>query len=360
VLDEIAELLPQMDRLPSVVSPGDSILPWTVRESILQAGHVSAATLEHCQQALDFTTAIVASQKARGAHPLDLARMQFNDYGVLITLDRLAEARKVLEHCQQVYENYGETAELAAVMGARGELEDSLGNLAEAVRFAQAAIRYAYIRADPESASIGHHNLAMALDKTGTDTAAQRAHLLSAALICLLAGMRYEFGRTRHFLARELRADADTTGLPTTLDEVISAAEQTDGVHLRQLLDSISPDREAVAAALGNILRSTAPTGSDLPRGIRTRHVRGRLNASLRLIDTAVAAGFGNPNAAARFRSMLDEMAENRDQANLGAVLRSIVDGQYTTSLQDGLDPVATAIAADVLRQLTVMPPDPS
>jgi hypothetical protein len=65
-------------------------------------------------------------------------------------------------------------------------------------------------------------------------------------------------------LAAELREEpATSTGqLPATLAEVIQVAEQTDGVHLADLLTALQPDTEAVEAALAEILRTARDQGS--------------------------------------------------------------------------------------------------
>ena len=70
--------------------------------------------------------------------------------------------------------------------------------------------------------------------------------------------MTHDLARTSRALARELRRDGGRADLPDTVDEVIRVAEQTEGVHLDQLITALQPDRQAVADALARILRTAA------------------------------------------------------------------------------------------------------
>ena len=51
--------------------------------------------------------------------------------------------------------------------------------------------------------------------------------------------------------------------LPGTLAEVITAAEQTDGVRLGELLAELQPDTEAVEQALAEIIAAAANAANE-------------------------------------------------------------------------------------------------
>src|SRR5262249_38058242 len=155
--------------------------------------------------------------------------------------------------CQQVYEDQGDLARLAKVLAARAGLEAQRGNLAAALVLQQTAIRFNYTRPDPDNIAAGHNNLAVYLDQTGSDPAAQRAHRLAAAPIRQLTGMAYGLANTIRALAGDLRRDTGGQHLPVTLEEVIAAADQTEGVHFGQLITALQPDRQAAADALTQI-----------------------------------------------------------------------------------------------------------
>ena len=69
-----------------------------------------------------------------------------------------------------------------------------------------------------------------------------------------------------------------------------------------------------------------------------------------------MAASGGN-SAAAWLTPVLGQLAQASDWAALAAVLRRIIGGDRDASLLQGLDPVDTAIAGQVLTRLA-QPPD--
>jgi hypothetical protein len=92
----------------------------------------------------------------------------------------------------------------------------------------------------------------------------RRAHRLAAALLYRLTGMTHDLAGTMRLLADELGEDT-AAGLPYTVAEVVTVAEQTDGVRLRDLLAALEPDPQMVEEALAEILRAAAepPVGQD-------------------------------------------------------------------------------------------------
>jgi hypothetical protein len=244
----------------TLVYDDEAVSLWNVREFILNASHTSALALRDWQQCLDLNAEILASAQQRGAGAYEIACHRFNDAWPLIGLGRLAEAGPLLRDCQQVFEDQRATDMLAAVLGARAGLEGKLGHRENAVDLARTGLRLGYARPGPRAIAVGHHNLALYLGKAGGDPAGQRAHRLAAALIRQLAGLADDLARTQRALAGELREDPGTEPLPATLAEVIKVAEQTDGVHLADLLTALQPDAQATEAALAQILRT-----ADLP-----------------------------------------------------------------------------------------------
>ncbi len=99
--------------------------------------------------------------RSRDASTWELAYIGYNDYGPLIRLGRLEDADRLLAHCQQVFEDHNDLDQLANVFTARASLENARGNVAGALVFERTAIRYAYLRREPEDVAIDHHNLAV-------------------------------------------------------------------------------------------------------------------------------------------------------------------------------------------------------
>jgi hypothetical protein len=346
VLEEIPTLLAQMDKLPTTLGDNENVEPWSVREPALSTGWSSALSLAEGQQALDFNAAVLASKEARGASDWELAFTAYNDYGPLIYLDRFDDTDRLLADCQQVFEDHNDLDQLGNIFTARANLEDARGNLAGAVAFQQTAIRYHYLRREPEDVAADHYNLANYLSRAGSDPAAQRAHRLAAALIYQLTGMTHDFADASRMLALELRQDT-SQHLPGTLDEVIAVAEQTEGVHLGDLIVGLQPDTQAAADAQAQILRTAADMDPDQD------DIQDHLRRWEPVITATVAAANGNTDAGAQLAPVLDEFAQQQAWAELVAVLRRIVDGERGDGLLDRLDPIDTAIAAEVLARLT-------
>jgi hypothetical protein len=139
--------------------------------------------------------------------------------------------------------------------------------------------------------------------------------------------MTHNLAITSRLLASQLRQSADREDIPRTLDEVIRVAEQTEGVHLDQLIAVLQPDRQAAVDALAEILRAAASTNAE--QNPSTQDV---LQEWEPVIAITVAAAGGDSGAAAQLTPVLDEMAELQDWRELAAVMRRIVDGDRTTA----------------------------
>jgi len=258
VLAQTGQLLDQMARLPARPAADETVIPWNVRETILDNGHASAQATERWQLCLDLGAEIAASERERGAGAHQRARTRFNDAGPLIELGRLAEAGRLLRDCQRVYGEHRDIPMLARVLSTRAGLEAALGHRDEAADLARTALRLRYAHPDPCGIAIGHHNLANYLG--AGDRPGRRAHRLAAALICQFTSMTHELVGTVRALAAELRDDPADAALPATVAEVIEVTEQTEGVHLGDLLGALEPDRRIIEQALAEILHDAATT----------------------------------------------------------------------------------------------------
>jgi tetratricopeptide (TPR) repeat protein len=352
VLDQVEAFRTEMDKLPITPGPDEAVEPWNIRETVLDIGRSSAQALGEWQQALDLNAGILTSTQARGAGIHEIARTRYNDAGPLIRLGRLEDAEQLLIACQQVYEDHGDLARLAKVLTMRASIENRRGNLAAALALQQTAIRFNYARSGLDDIGIGHHNLANYLAMAGTDPVAQRAHRLAATLIRRLAAMATKFASSISVLAGELRRDSGGQHLPSTVEEVIAVAEQTEGVHLGQLITALQPDRQAVADVLDEILRVAADTTPE-----HGSAAQDHLQHWEPVIVATVAAAGGDSDTASQLAPILEQLAQDSDWAALVTVLRRIISGDRGDSLLEGLDPIDTAIAGQVLTRLA-QPPD--
>ena len=242
------------------------------------------------------------------------------------------------------------------VLSTRAILEDALGHRDAAAEFERTAIRLGYARPDPRGIATSHHNLASYLGTAGGDPAGQRAHRLAAALIYQLTGMAHDLADAVRALADEMRQEggAGVGLLLATVAEVVRVAEQTDGVRLGKLITALEPDPEAAEQVLAQILRDAAdlPTDDDVD-------VAGHVQEWEPVIAAVAAACRGDQDAAAWLGPVLDDRAKDQDWAALVAVLRRILGGEHGEGPLDGLDPVDTAIARQILTRLADGEPEP-
>ncbi len=196
-----------------------------------------------------------------------MTRTRYNDAGPLIRLGRVGEAGRLLAECQRVFEDHADAARLARVLSTRADLEDKLGHWRAAAELERTALRLRYARPEPRGIAISHYNLANYLARLGEDRAGQRAHRLAAALIYRLAGMAHR--TCRHGAGpggRAARRRRRLASLPSTVPEVVAAAELTEGVRLAALLAALQPDPAVAEAALAEILQAAAATTRMGPR----------------------------------------------------------------------------------------------
>lgn len=141
------------------------------------------------------------------------------------------------------------------------------------MRLEQDALRLSYAAGDPEHIAAGHFNLANDLQRAEQNPAVAVAHLLASAVIRFQTGSGRLTGTIRQ-LAHDLAGfDGDPPGSFTQLCRLV---DQTDGVHLAQLVDRLpkrAPDGEAALAEVLRLapaaprsgLSGSADRGEDVP-----------------------------------------------------------------------------------------------
>jgi hypothetical protein len=295
--------------------------------------------------ALELNGEVARSEVARDAPALEQAQCRFNDYGPLLRLGRLKEARALLHHCRAVFQAEDDLVALGRVISAQADLEDELGHQQDAISMAQTALRYGYAVGDPEGVAVRHYNLAIYLRRAGGDPGLVVAHRLAAALL------RYQTGEGR--LASALRTLADDLAefgeqaLPESFGELDGRVGQVEGVRLAELLAGLpgpAADGEAALAEVLRLARDQAAPSSETGPGLLAQWEP--------VIAAVVAAARGDIEARAGLAPLLAELATSSDWAALAGVLRRVLAGERSEQLLQGLDEVDTAIVADVLRRL--------
>ncbi len=216
----------------------EAVNPWNVREVTLDTGHTAAVQLEQWETALSLNREVLEITQDRGAPPLEIARTKFNDYGPLLRLNRVSEARQLLDECRSTFERAGATRDLGNVFNALADLEDKVGNTGQSVHHERTALRYKYIAGDPESCAISHFNLANCLIGTSDPPEAALAHRLAAVLIRLQTSSG-RFPQSIAALALHLAMLAPSPPLPRDFDHLCEIVEQVEGVYFRKLFDSL-------------------------------------------------------------------------------------------------------------------------
>ncbi|SFN88843.1 AAA ATPase domain-containing protein [Geodermatophilus obscurus] len=347
VLDEVQRLRERMRTLPDQPGDNETAHPWNVRETILDTGRQAAVDLSRWQEALDLNAERLASKRGRGAGEYELAYAAFNDYGPLLRLGRLPDADRLLLHCQNQFEQAGDTRPLGAVLSARADLADKQGHREAAVRLAEIALRYHYAAGGTHAIAIGHHNLANYRQRTGTAPGVWLAHRLAVTLLHHLTGASGLQDDLRT-LARELTAPTTAAALPTTIDQIRATVERVEGVRLGDLLMMLQPDPNRQQAALDEIIHTARTMPSDQAVDFQ-RH----LDWWEPWLAAIVAATAGDQAARQEVTEGLDGLADNSDWAALGGVLHRVLAGERDpAALLPGLDPVDATIVNRLLNFL--------
>ncbi|HEY6423478.1 MAG TPA: AAA family ATPase [Pseudonocardiaceae bacterium] len=268
VLTDLPALRARMAELPDQRANNDRVNPWTVRAGVLGVGRLSAVAVERWDEALDLNDDIASAQRRRGASPYEIARTRFDDYVPLLRLGRLADVDQLLRDCQGVFDAAGDTTRLAAVYGARADLEDKRDHPVDAVNLQRTSLRLCYVRPDPGEISMAHHKLANYLSRASGKPAEQRAHRLTASLLNHLTGDPSDLARTLGVLTSELRSDTPDPDTPTTLAEVTRLVDADDGAWLGNLVAALCPDLTTAEHALADLL-ATATAEQAPGQGLR-------------------------------------------------------------------------------------------
>ena len=253
VLNAVEDLRRHLHTLPDPPDPTDhAVIPWNIRETLIETGAGAALDLGHWQHALDLNTERVALMRQRAATAAELATAQFADYGALLGLDRLAEARDLLLRCRETFDTTNNTAMLGKTIGALAHVEAALGRPHHAIDLQKDALRYVYLTGDPRAITVDHHNLAAILQRTNADLRHIWANYLAAATA------RYQTGDGQlatdlTAISRLLATHPDTA--PTTITEVTTTVDHIDGVHLADLLTRLPGRAPTPQAAMDEVLR---------------------------------------------------------------------------------------------------------
>jgi tetratricopeptide (TPR) repeat protein len=259
----------KMNGWPEFSGENETVVPWNVREALLNTGAAAALRLKRWQEVLSLNEELIQAKVSRGATALEVARARYNNHESLLALKRYSEARRLLDDCLSVFELSGDRDELGLIHGAIADLEDDLQHFEEAARHEGAALGFIYTDLQPKACAISHYNLANYLFRTDADPRVPLAHRLAGALIFHQTNDD-DLPNNLHAVRRDL-ARVGPRDLPAGFDELCRLVEQTEGVRFRELFSGLPQRAASGDEALRTVLEMAGPPEPDrkMPEPIR-------------------------------------------------------------------------------------------
>ena len=345
VLAEVTQLRQQIAELPEQSDQAETALPYNVREGILDTGRYAARQLERWEDALALNAEVSESEEHRGASALEIARSRFNDYGPLLRLGRIGEARSLLLDCREIDEREHNTQGLGKDLGALADVEDKAGHGQDAIDLERNALRYGYLTGEVDAIAGSHHNLGNYLARHAADHRQALAHHLAAALLRILTGIEGA-DVSLAAAAGDLARLPDGASAPVSVSALCGIVGEVPGVHLDRLLTQLA-DPTAIQDALDALLTQARALAD--PNARFARH----LAAWDPVIAGLTAARSGDDQARAAVEQHLAEYQDSASWGKLAAVLRALLHGEHGADLPEDLDEIDTAIARRALAALS-------
>jgi hypothetical protein len=200
------------------------------------------------------------SKQSRGVSALELASARFNGHGLLLRLKRFDLARELLLECRAIFERENAVPEIGRLFSALSTLERQQGgDVKQARRFEETALRYKYVAGDPGDAAVSHLNLSSRIfegsgELRGGAWAPTRCRSSSDrdAIRTRRAQPSDACGRPQAFRSIGWRT------LPTDFADLCATVERVPGVRFGMMMDKLAPGRgnqilqTVVAEALKN------------------------------------------------------------------------------------------------------------
>ena len=344
-LAEVTRLRHQITEMPEESDQPEVAEPYNVREGILDTGRSAARALRRWKESLALNAELLESMESRGASALEIARCRFNDYGSLLRLGRIDEARALLLECREIDEREHNTYMLGKDLGALADVEDKAGHGQDAIDLERSALPYEYLAGDVGNIAVSHHNLGNYLARHAADHPQALAHHLAAALLRSLTGTEGA-GRSLAAAALDLAQLPHGASAAPSVSVLCGIVGEVPGVHLDRLLAQLA-EPAAIQDALDALLAQVR-VPADLSAGLA-----GHVAAWDPVIAGITAARGGDDQARAAVEQHLDQRQDSADWGKLAAVLRALLRGEAGASLPEDLDQVDTAITRRALASLS-------
>ncbi|HEX8456060.1 MAG TPA: CHAT domain-containing protein [Pyrinomonadaceae bacterium] len=251
VLEAVELKLAQVKDMPEKSEQKEAITPWSVREMLVDVGRSAALGLKQWENALAYNALRVEYIQQRGGNEVEIAATRFNNYAPLIRLQRNSEARALLEHCRDTFEQAGVINQLGRVYSGFAELEAYAGRPTSAIQFEQTSLRYLYLSGQPEACAISHNNLANFINQAGGTPDEVLAHQLADAIIC------FQINSGGFATSLQNLAASPLPAAPPSFAQVCDTVEQVQGVRFRELFTMLPkrmPDGDAAIEAIWKLV----------------------------------------------------------------------------------------------------------
>jgi hypothetical protein len=276
IQSEVDALIERIKTLPE--SPGDDdqlVIPWSVREAVLDTGLEAAMQQRQWDRALYFSNLLVDSRCRRGATTYEIARVKISSYGALVELGRFADAESMLDQCQHDAEATNDITLLGIVFSSRADWYAKKGYPSDAVAFEKIGLRFAYLQEDSIGLRFGHTKLAEYMSAAGDHRGAAR-HDLAASMLAFLTGERF----TDVLRAAALRFGALKSArfsiVPDSYEDVRDCVESVDGVRFEAAVDALLPEGASKEEVFAEVSTMIANMSEILARQVtgsrRSRH----------------------------------------------------------------------------------------
>lgn len=253
VLSEVQRLRHLMEALDSSSGEDEAVRSWDVREALLNIGRSVRIELEEWDEALAINAEITASMHDRRAPASQTAVVKMNDYGPLLRLGNVSQARSLLLDCRRAFQDANDLRMLGTTLGALADVEEKLGHVDNAIKLAHDALRYGYAAGDAATVRDVYHNLGNYLVKHVNQPIPALACHLCAALIKALSGTT-DTERSVRAASVDLYVFGNAVEPPTGIEDLSRRIGDIPGTDPAALIARLSPDPETAERTLQDLI----------------------------------------------------------------------------------------------------------
>jgi tetratricopeptide (TPR) repeat protein len=229
-------------------------------KSCLDVATEANLQLKRWQAALDLQDEVWQVKRVLGESKHELARTRFNTYGPLIQLEKLGEAKAVLDSCLEIFREAGDVMREGMTLSALANVWYRLGDPLQSVALERRALALRERLPNPEHRATSHDYLAVYLYETGL-VAEAPSHRLAALTYRIATGFALHVSLHNFAVDMLKAADRDQyLDLPRLVDILKNPAFAS----LRAFLGERSVAADKLQAAIDDLNEQIRASDSDL------------------------------------------------------------------------------------------------